>query len=156
MAARERLISSIHIQQSRVSSCCAVFLCATLVALFLCGMPANSAAQTAGTGALSGIVTDQSGSSISGAQVKVTSEASGEVRTVSTNAIGAFNVALLLPGTYRVEVTQTGFRSVTVPRVKITVTETNALTLRLEVGQIAETVVVEAQVAQLQTESSTL
>src|SRR5271154_4354188 len=128
MAAKQTRIFSIDMQGNRASRCCALFLCATLVALFLCGMPANSAAQTAGTGALSGIVTDQSGSSISGAQVKVTSEASGEVRTVSTNAIGAFNVALLLPGTYRVEVTQTGFRSVTVPHVKITVTETNALT----------------------------
>jgi hypothetical protein len=156
MAAKEILISSIHIQKSRSSRCCALFLCATLVALFLLAMPAISAAQTAGTGALSGTVTDQSGSSIAGAQVKVTSEASGEVRTVTTNSTGAFIVPLLLPGTYRVEVSQTGFRSVNVPHVQITVTETNALTLRLEVGQIAETVVVEAQVAQLQTESSTL
>src|SRR5580704_4587840 len=156
MAAKQIRIFSIDLQKNRASSCYALFLCATLVAFFLLGMPAISAAQTAGTGALSGIVTDQSGSSISGAQVKVTSDASNEVRTVTTNATGAFIVPLLLPGTYRVEVTQTGFRSVTVPHVKITVTETNALTLRLEVGQIAETVVVEAQVAQLQTESSTL
>jgi hypothetical protein len=156
MAAKETLISLIDILKNRASHSCALLLCATLVALFLGAMPANSAAQTAGTGALSGTVTDQSGSSIAGAQVKVTSEASGEVRTVTTNATGAFIVPLLLPGTYRVEVSQTGFRSVTVPHVQITVTETNALTLRLEVGQIAETVVVEAQVAQLQTESSTL
>jgi len=156
MAAKETLISSIDIQRNRAYRSCALFFCATLVALSLLAMPAISAAQTAGTGALSGTVTDQSGSSIAGAQVKVTSEASGEVRTVTTNATGSFIVPLLLPGTYRVEISQTGFRSVTVPHVKITVTETNALTLRLEVGQIAETVVVEAQVAQLQTESSTL
>jgi hypothetical protein len=156
MAAKETLISFIDIQKNRAFHSCALLLCATLVAFFLVGMPAISAAQTAGTGALSGTVSDQSGSSIAGAQVKVTSEASGEVRTVTTNATGAFIVPLLLPGTYRVEISQTGFRSVTVPHVKITVTETNALTLRLEVGQIAETVVVEAQVAQLQTESSTL
>jgi hypothetical protein len=156
MAAKETLISSFDIQENRASRSCALFLCATLVALFLLAMPAISAAQTAGTGALSGTVTDQSGSSVGGAQVKVTSEASGEVRTVTTNATGYFVVPLLLPGTYRVEVSQTGFRSVNVPHVNITVTETNALTIRLEVGQIAETVVVEAQVAQLQTESSTL
>lgn len=156
MAAKETRISSIDSKKNHFSRCCALFLCATLVAFFLLAMPALSAAQTAGTGALSGVVTDQSGSSISGAQVKVTSDASGEVRTVTTNATGAFIVPLLLPGTYRVEVTQTGFRSVTVPHVKITVTETNALNLHLEVGQIAETVIVEAQVAQLQTESSSL
>jgi hypothetical protein len=156
MAAIERLISSIEVQGMRASRCWALFLSATLVALFLGGLPVKSAAQTAGTGALSGTVTDPSGSSISGAQVKVTSESSGEVRTVATNNIGVFNVPLLLPGAYRVEVIQPGFRTATVPRVQIIVTETNSLTIRLEVGQVSETVVVEAQVAQLQTESSTL
>jgi Carboxypeptidase regulatory-like domain/TonB dependent receptor/TonB-dependent Receptor Plug Domain len=156
MAAKETLISSFDIQENRASRSYALFLCATLVALFLLALPAISAAQTAGTGALSGTVTDQSGSSVGGAQVKVTSEASGEVRTVTTSPTGYFVVPLLLPGTYHVEVSQTGFRSVSVAHIKITVTETNALTLRLEVGQIAETVVVEAQVAQLQTETSSL
>jgi hypothetical protein len=156
MAAKETLISLIDIQGNRAPRTWALFLCATLVALILGGMPANSPAQTAGTGALSGTVTDASGSSISGAQVIVTSEASGEVRTVTTNGIGAFVVPLLLPGTYRAEISQTGFRSVTVPHVKITVTETNALNIRLEVGQVSEKVVVEAEVAQLQTESSAL
>ncbi len=156
MAAKETLISSFDIQENRASRSYALFLCATLVALFLLALPAISAAQTAGTGALSGTVTDQSGSSVGGAQVKVTSEASGEVRTVTTTPTGYFVVPLLLPGTYHVEVSQTGFRSVSVAHIKITVTETNALTLRLEVGQIAETVVVEAQVAQLQTETSSL
>ena len=64
MAAKETSISSFDIQENRTSRCGALFLCATLVALFLLAMPAISAAQTAGTGALSGTVTDQSGSSI--------------------------------------------------------------------------------------------
>ena len=85
MAAKETLISSFDIQENRASRSYALFLCATLVALFLLALPAISAAQTAGTGALSGTVTDQSGSSVGGAQVKVTSEASGEVRTVTTS-----------------------------------------------------------------------
>src|SRR5580658_8448379 len=138
MAAIERLISSIEVQGMRASRCWALFLSATLVALFLGGLPVKSAAQTAGTGALSGTVTDPSGSSISGAQVKVTSESSGEVRTVATNNIGVFNVPLLLPGAYRVEVIQPGFRTATVPHVQIIVTETNSLTIRLEVGQVSE------------------
>src|SRR5271168_488238 len=156
MAAKERRISSIDVQRNRSSRTCALFLCATLVALILGGMPANSPAQTAGTGALSGTVTDQSGSSIAGAQVKVTSESSGETRTVTTNSTGSFTVPLLLPGAYRVEVTKEGFRTATIPHVQIVVTETNALNIRLEVGQVSEKVIVEAQVAQLQTESSTL
>jgi Carboxypeptidase regulatory-like domain/TonB dependent receptor len=156
MAAMERLMCRVDLTKDSFSRSRAFVLCAMLVALFLAAMPATSAAQTAGTGALSGIVTDASGSSIAGAQVTVTSESSGEVRTVSTNAIGAFAVPLLLPGAYRVDVSKEGFRAVTVPHVQIIVTETNALNLRLEVGQVSEKVIVEAEVAQLQTESSTL
>jgi hypothetical protein len=113
-------------------------------------------AQTAGTGALSGIVTDASGASILGAQVKVTSDSSGEVRTVTTGAGGTYSVPLLLPGTYLVAASKEGFRTITIPHVRIIVTETNALNIRLEVGQISDKVIVEAEAMQLQTESSTL
>src|SRR5215470_15887659 len=113
-------------------------------------------AQTAGTGALSGIVTDASGASILGAQVKVTSDSSGEIRTVTTGAGGTYSVALLLPGTYLVEASKEGFRTITIAHVRIIVTETNALNIRLEVGQVSDKVVVAAEAIQLQTESSAL
>ncbi len=156
MATMENLISGANSRTHRVSYSSPLLLCATLVAFILFVTPAKTAAQSAGTGALSGIVTDPSGSSIAAAQVTVTSDSSGEVRTVSTNSIGAFTVPLLLPGAYRVDVTKDGFRTATVPHVQIIVTETNALNVRLEVGQVSEKVIVEAQVTQLQTESSTL
>src|SRR5438874_5744998 len=113
-------------------------------------------AQTAGTGALTGIVTDASGASILGAQVKVTSDSSGEVRTVTTGAGGTYSVPLLLPGTYLVAASKEGFRTITIPHVRIIVTETNALNIRLDVGQLSDKVIVEAEAVQLQTESSTL
>ena len=156
MATTEKPMLRKHLTKNSVSRSRAWLRCATLVALLLAAMPATSLAQTAGTGALSGTVTDASGSSIAGAQVTVTSESSGEVRTVTTAGPGTFTVPLLLPGAYRVDVTKDGFRTATVPHVQIIVTETNSLNIRLEVGQVSEKVVVEAQVAQLQTESSTL
>ena len=48
----------------------------------------------------------------------------------------------------------TGFRRSLMLRTLVTVTETSALTLRLEVGQNARTMMVEAPVARLQTETS--
>ena len=156
MAAIERPNSIAKNLDFPASRSCTAFLCATLVALFLTLTPTPSSAQTAGTGALSGIVTDASGSVIAGAQVQVTSESSGEVRTATTGGPGSFTVPLLLPGAYRVDVTKDGFRTATVPHVQVIVTETNSLNIRLEVGQVSEKVIVEAQVAQLQTESSTL
>jgi Carboxypeptidase regulatory-like domain len=129
-----------------------------VVCLLLGTVPVAPAllAQTAGTGALSGTVTDASGASIPGAKVKVTSESSGEARSVTTSAGGTYSVPLLLPGAYRVEATKEGFRTVSIPHVQIIVTETNALNIRLEVGQVSDTVIVAAEATQMQTESSTL
>lgn len=113
-------------------------------------------AQTASTGALSGIVTDASGAVVGGAQIKVTSEASGETRMVTSGPNGYYIVPLLAPGLYRVEASKQGFKSTTLQRVIITVTETNALNISLEVGSASEKVIVEAHVEQLQTETSSL
>jgi Carboxypeptidase regulatory-like domain/TonB dependent receptor len=116
----------------------------------------SARAQTAGTGALSGTVVDPSGGAVSGAKIVVTSQATGENRTVLTDARGIFLVPALVPELYRVEVSKDGFKTLTATDVKITVTETISLNLRVEIGQISERVVVEGYGQQLQTESSTL
>ena len=113
-------------------------------------------AQTASTGALTGVVTDATGGTITGASLRVTSQATGEVRTVVTGANGIYFVAALPPGPYTLNVSKDGFKSLTVASLQIIVTETATLNLRLEVGAVAERVTVEANAEQLQTESSML
>ena len=112
--------------------------------------------QTAGTGALSGAVLDPSGAAVAGAKILVTSQATGESRTVISDSHGVYLVSTLLPESYCVEVSKDGFKTLTVPGVKITVTETRVLNLQLEVGLLAERIIVEASAEQLQTQSSTL
>jgi len=138
------------LQRLRQLFLASLFLLATIL------LTATLHAQTAGTGALAGTVTDPSGASVAGAQVQVTNEDSGEVRTVTTGAAGSYVVPLLLPGRYTVAVTKAGFRTTTIPHARIVVTETNALNVQLEVGQLSDKVVVQAEVSQLQTESSSL
>jgi hypothetical protein len=113
-------------------------------------------AQTAGTGALSGSVVDVRGGTVAGAKVIVTSHATGEARSVFTDDRGGFLVSTLLPQLYRVEISKDGFKTLSIPDVRVTVAETTVLNLRLEVGQISELVVVEGYAQRLQTESSTL
>jgi Carboxypeptidase regulatory-like domain/TonB dependent receptor len=127
-----------------VSVCC----------MLLCGRCAF--AQTAGTGAISGTVTDASGGAVAGAKVLVTGEATGENREVTSDAHGVYLVSTLLPGLYGVEVSRDGFKTLNVSHVKVTVTETTVMNLQLEVGHLAERVVVEAYAEQLQTQSSAL
>src|SRR6202007_469045 len=113
-------------------------------------------AQTAGTGAISGIVSDASGGSVAGAKILVTSQSTGEARTVASNSRGAYVVPALLPGLYEVQVTRDGFKTLSAHNIKVTVTETTPLDLHLEVGQVSERIMVEGSAEQLQTESSTL
>ena len=61
------------------------------------------------TARLTGTVTDPSGSAVSNAVVTITSETTGQVRTVTTNASGLFVAVSLPPSVYDVQVTADGF-----------------------------------------------
>ena len=79
-------------------------------------------AQTSNTGALTGTVTDPSGAVISGATVTATNLATGQARTVKTNASGSYQIALLPPGNYSVHFEAPGFKAADVPSITINVT----------------------------------
>src|SRR5437763_8820402 len=106
-------------------------------AAFLCWF-ASALAQTAGTGALSGTVTDQSGAGVPDAKITVANEATGEVRSVMSQSNGSFVVPLLPPGAYRVEFTKTGFKVAVRTGLTINVTETMRLDVSLDVGTLQE------------------
>ena len=130
-----------------------LFLCLFLTAIV---SPVSLLAQTASTGALAGTISDPSGASVAGAQVKATNEATGEVRTSASAATGNYLVALLPPGLYTLEFSKMGFKQAQTIHLRVDVTETTTFNVRMELGEVAEKVVVEAQTEQLQTQSSTL
>src|SRR5215510_14537792 len=80
-------------------------------------------AQTASTGALSGTVTDPAGAVVTGANVTATNAATGESRSTVSDANGAYRIPLLPPGSYRVEASSSGFKTVSFPTVTVVVTE---------------------------------
>src|SRR5262245_47080391 len=84
-------------------------------------------AQTAGTGALTGTVTDSTGGRIPGVQVTATNTANGQTRVTTTVEDGSYRFSLLQPGTYSVKFEARGFAVVEVPSVPIAVTETPVL-----------------------------
>ena len=59
---------------------------------------ALSWAQTAGTGAISGRVTDTSGAVVVDATIKAIDRTTGETRTAVSSSTGAYLVPLLRPG----------------------------------------------------------
>ena len=108
-----------------VSSCRWAFAAFVVCALFTaCGL---LSAQTGGTGAISGAITDPTGAMVVSAQVKVTEVATGSVRTLQSNDHGLYVVTLLPPGQYTLEVTKQGFKVASSPNVQVNVAETTVL-----------------------------
>ncbi len=113
-------------------------------------------AQSAGTGALTGIISDPSGAAVPGVTVTLTSVDTNQVRTATTGSDGNYKFALLPPGTYRIRFSAAGFKSAEISSVIVNVTETPVLDRALEIGAQSEQVTVEAQTETLQTATSTL
>jgi hypothetical protein len=113
-------------------------------------------AQTGGTGAISGAITDPTAAMVAGAQVKVTDVATGSTRVFLSNGRGLYVVSLLPPGQYTIEVTKQGFKAALSPDVQVNVAETTVQNIRLETGVVSETVTVASSSVELQTESSEL
>ena len=86
-----------------------VFFYAFVLTLILGALVTVIPAQTAGTGAIAGTITDNSGALVSGAEIKGIDGTTGEARTTVSTSSGTYVVPLLRPGTYRVEVTKSGF-----------------------------------------------
>jgi hypothetical protein len=113
-------------------------------------------AQSAGTGALTGTLTDPSGAVIPGVSVTIVNADTNQSRTAVTTADGLYKFSLLPPGVYKVRFSASGFKTSEVESVTINVTESPVLDRTLEVGSQAEQVTVEATAETLQTSSSTL
>src|SRR4051794_3804742 len=79
-------------------------------------------AQSAGTGALTGTVSDPTGGVVPGATVTLTSTDTNQTRTASTSAEGGYKFSLLPPGTYRVRFSAPGFKTSEVSSVTVNVT----------------------------------
>jgi len=122
--------------------------------LFVLFQPALFA--QAPTGTLTGTALDPSGAAIVGADIKVVDNATRAEYTTVSGADGQFRVGNLNPGVYTVTVTMKGFRKGVFTDVKIIVSEIYDLTAKLELGDLASTVVVEAGQEVVQTESATV
>src|SRR5437660_2747539 len=128
-----------------------MFLVAMSVALFA----SLAFAQVATTGNITGTVTDQNGAAVAGANVTVTGPL-GE-KTATTDGNGIFRVENLIPASYNVKVSNTGFKTTSVDAVTVQVGKDSALSIKLEPGEVTATVTVTGAAAldTAKTETST-
>ena len=93
----------------------------------------QAALAQADLGSVSGVVTDSSGAVIPRAQVSVTNNATGAVRTTVSNSKGEYSISELLPSTYTVSIAATGFATAT-QTVEVSVGSQNTLSAKLAVS----------------------
>src|SRR5919201_1795235 len=105
-------------------------------------------------GTISGTASDASGAVIPGVTVTATNNATGVVTTVLSNDAGVYNFASLLPGTYKVSASLSGFRTQTFNDVQLVNAGQLRLNFTLEVAAAAQSVEVSVEAGNLITTSS--
>src|SRR5260370_11686603 len=103
------------------------------------------------TAQISGTVKDQSGAVLPGVEITATQTGTGISRTAVTNETGSFVLPSLPLGPYRVEAALPGFRTFVQTGIVLHVDSSATINAVLQVGQVAETVEVQANAAQVET-----
>lgn len=124
------------------------------IALVLCLVSLSSAAfGQAGTGTISGTVSDPAGAVVANAAVEVrNTETNAPYPTVTTET-GAYTVLRLPPGPYTITVSAPGFKKLVRSGLTVDASQTLPLDLSLEVGASTESVTVSAEGTLLKTET---
>jgi uncharacterized membrane protein len=103
---------------------------------------------------LSGRVFDPTGAAVPNARVEAVNVATNETTTATTDVSGAYTLPFLRPGTYRLTVTASGFKTFTRENIVLQVGQIAGIDVKLEVGEVAERIEVTAQAALLETQTA--
>ena len=127
---------------------------ALLATALLIAVASTAAFAQTNTASIIGTVSDASGAVIPGASVVVKHNGTGVEFTATTNEQGGFTIPAVDPGSYTVTVTLDGFKTAVLNNVIVNAATPTSVRARLEVGGLAETVVVSSGSEIVQTQSA--
>jgi carboxypeptidase family protein len=132
-----------------VKSLLGVFIfCFYLSLSTITGFAQNSA------GSLTGTITDPGGGAVVGAKVIARQDATGREFQTTTTGDGLYAFPNLDVGSYTLKVEQSGFKKLTRPNVVVSISNRSVADLKLEIGDLNQTITVTGDVAQLQSATS--
>jgi hypothetical protein len=108
------------------------------------------------TGSIQGVVSDRTQGAIVGAKLTITNTQTNLRYEAVTGPDGSYHVLALPAGTYTLVVTANGFRPYTVTNIEVKVNDQLHIDATMALGTTTETVSVEANAVQVQTESTQL
>jgi hypothetical protein len=115
-----------------------------LSVMFLLSLSCISVFGQAGTSTVRGTVSDPQGGVVAGATATLLNVATNTSRTATTSDNGVYSFELVAAGDYRLEVEGKGFKKAVITGVHALVSQPTSVDVRLEVGNVAETVTVTA------------
>jgi hypothetical protein len=127
---------------------------ALFVSLMVCC--AGLWAQSAATSQISGTVTDQTGATVPGAQVKITQTDTGLVRTAASGPDGSYVLLSLPTGPYRMDVSKQGFKTFVQEGIVLQVNSNPEIQAFLTVGAVSDQVVVESAATMVETHTNSV
>jgi Carboxypeptidase regulatory-like domain/TonB dependent receptor len=105
-------------------------------------------------GAITGRITDPSDAVLANAKVTATEMSTGSAYAAVTNGAGEYTFPFVAPGSYRVTVTVSGFKSFVRENVVVGANEHVGVDMRLEMGAQSESVTVSGESTLLETASA--
>jgi hypothetical protein len=124
-----------------------------LVCLFL---GASLSVAQSPNGTISGIVLDPSGGLIVGANVLIINNATGVEYPGKANSEGYYVVPNIPPGTYRIQVSNSGFKTIIKPDIVVHVEDALAINFTLPIGAASEIVTVQGGAPLINTENASV
>ncbi|HEX4005348.1 MAG TPA: carboxypeptidase regulatory-like domain-containing protein [Acidobacteriaceae bacterium] len=123
---------------------------------FLALSASLSAFGQAGSGGVSGLVTDPTGAVIPGASVVLQNTATGVRQTTVSTAAGLYSFPAVPPGAYKVTASEKGFETLVRDHVVVSVDQATSANMTLVVGNVSQVVTVNASSDVLDTTNSTV
>ena len=132
----------------------ALFACGLLTLAPLAVLPSLHA-QTVTTGQITGVVTDPAGATVPNTKLTLTSDATGEAQTGTSNGSGEFRFSLLRPGSYTLVVSAAGFQE-TSQKATVDLGQSQSIAVQLGVQRQSTTVEVSSAAPLLQSDNANL
>jgi hypothetical protein len=127
-----------------------------LFQFFLFFLLVHSIAAQSPTGTVSGIVTDPTGATIADADVLVVNDATRVQFSAKSNGEGIYVVPNLPPGSYRIQVSKEGFKTIIKPDILVNVQDALAINFALPLGAVSEIVTIRGGAPLVNTESASV
>jgi outer membrane receptor protein involved in Fe transport len=108
------------------------------------------------TGRIIGTIYDQTGAVLSGAHVVATNTETHISRAVTSDNGGAYQIAALPIGSYRIAVDHKGFTPVTTNPIKLEINQSAKIDVNLQVGSETQTVTIEGAASTVETITPTM